>query len=66
MFWGIPITTKFHTGPGYFAFNLGGADQFAILSQMRLFSSKRLERFLAVMSDSMFTELLCGFKKILP
>jgi len=53
-FWGIPITTKARKSDLYFKFNLGGVNQFAILSQVRLFSTRRLQRLITIMPDIEF------------
>lgn|SRR3989344_6932188 len=44
MFWGIPITSKYKEGKFYFSFNIKNEIMVAILSQMRVLSSKRLIR----------------------
>jgi len=42
------------------------ADQFAILSQIRLFSTKRFQKLIVVMPDRQFMELTEAFKNLLP
>jgi mRNA interferase MazF len=66
IFWGIPITSQAHTGPFYFKFNLGGNDQFVILSQIRIFSMKRLQRKITILPERVFTEIITAFWEILP
>jgi hypothetical protein len=66
IFWGIPVTTKARSGDAYFKFNLGGVNQFAILSQIRLFSVKRLKRLITLMPDEEFSQLVMDFAKLLP
>lgn len=61
MFWGIPLTTKYHTGKFYYNFNLGGVDNTAMLSQMRPLSAKRLDRKITTMPRSMFKKLRTKF-----
>lgn len=57
MFWGIPITSKSHTGKSYFRFKHADKDNEAILSQMRILSPKRLGRKVGVMSEDDFARL---------
>ena len=65
-FWGIPITTqKCHNKP-HIKFNLGGVDQCALISHIRLFSVKRLERRITIMPDNLFEELTEVFISLLP
>jgi mRNA interferase MazF len=64
MFWGIPLTTKGHDGDFYYKFNLGGIDNVAVLSQISLFSTKRLDRKVAVLPKKMFVELCKKFIKL--
>lgn len=65
-FLGIPITTKIRESSDSFKFNLGGMDQFAILSQIRLFSVKRLKKIITVMPEKEFEELLLKFNNFMP
>jgi mRNA interferase MazF len=52
MFWGLPLTAKARPNkPFYFVFTLHEEQRTAILSQMRLLSSKRLIRRLGKISD---------------
>jgi mRNA-degrading endonuclease toxin of MazEF toxin-antitoxin module len=44
MFWGIPITSKEKYGEYYYSFSLHGKSMTALLSQLRVFSGKRLRR----------------------
>ena len=58
MFWGLPLTSKIKTDkPFYFTFSLHQRSQTALLSQMRVLSSKRLVRRLGKVSDSQFATL---------
>lgn len=57
MFWGIPLSSKYHTGSAYYKFNLGGVNNFANLSQMRPMSTKRLERKITVIPEKYFKEI---------
>jgi len=52
MFWGLPLTSQIKEDkPFYFAFSLQSRSQTAVLSQMRVLSSKRLIRRLGKISD---------------
>jgi mRNA interferase MazF len=42
MFWGVPASTVLKTGPYHYQFILNGKKYCAILSQLRILSSKRL------------------------
>lgn len=64
-FLGIPISTKNRRDDRYFKFNLGGVDQFAILSQVRLFSVKRLQNRLAILPIELFQQLFANFETFL-
>lgn len=58
MFWGLPLTSRVkESKPFHFTFSLYQKDQTAILSQMRVFSSKRLVRRLGKVSDTQFVAL---------
>jgi hypothetical protein len=65
-FWGIPITQQPHKDEYHFKFNIGGSDQYAILSQIRFLSAKRLRRMIAVASPLLFLELCRSFSSIVP
>jgi mRNA interferase MazF len=64
MFWGIPLTTKTRSGDFYFTFNLGGVDNTAVLSQLRLFSTKRLDRKITVMPKDLFELLQIKLRRL--
>lgn len=58
MFWGLPLTSKVKVEKlFYFPITFHDQTQIAILSQMRLLSSKRLIRRLVKLSDSQFKVL---------
>lgn len=57
MFWGIPLTTAYKHGPPFFDLSHNGFASFAILSQMRLFDSKRLQRKVRKISALAFKNL---------
>lgn len=57
MFWGIPITSKYKEGKFYFPFNIKKEIMVAILSQLRVLSSKRLIRRLSKMPENKFYKL---------
>lgn len=65
-FLGIPITTKIHHDPYYIKFNLGASDQWVIISQIRLLSVRRLQRFVGVMTNDYFQTIVLSIRKILP
>jgi len=55
--WAIPLTSKQKTGKYYFHFNFQGEDSIAILSQLRLISSKRLLRKIGMIQESDFENI---------
>lgn len=59
MFWGLPLTSQIKRDkPYYFTFSLHKKNnQTAVLSQMRVLSSKRLLRRLGKVSDAQFVTL---------
>ncbi len=66
MFWGLPLTS--HERPEklyYFQFSLHGEVNTALLSQIRVFSSKRLLRRLGRMSAGQFRKLNYAFNLLL-
>ncbi len=54
MYWGLPMTSKNKKGRFYFTFNLKNKKTTAILSQLRIFSSKRLIRRMAKINEKTF------------
>jgi len=58
MFWGLPLTSRVKQHkPFHFSFSLHQKSQTAILSQMRILSSKRLIRRLGKVSDAQLVAL---------
>ncbi|MEA3353897.1 MAG: type II toxin-antitoxin system PemK/MazF family toxin, partial [Campylobacterota bacterium] len=69
MFFGIPLSTKIKEGKFYYKFKFTKKDtvmtNIALLSQMRLFSTKRLLNKIGVMSIYDFKNMKIKFKKLL-
>lgn len=64
MFWGIPLTSREKTGPFYERINYQAGYSWAMLTQIRIWSSKRLFRKIGVIEEVDFLKiqgLLCGF-----
>jgi mRNA-degrading endonuclease toxin of MazEF toxin-antitoxin module len=57
MFWGIPFTSKDRVGSAFYPILWGGRKSVAVLSQMRLFSSKRLDRKVETIKEEDFIKL---------
>ena len=57
MFVGIPLTSKRKTGKGFFTFTVNNKSSTALLSQIRTFDTKRIERGLGYISLSDFNKL---------
>lgn len=69
MFFGIPLSSQIKEGKFYFQFEFMKGDHLstniALLSQMRLFSSKRLLNKIGVMDKNSFEEMKTKFKKLI-
>ncbi|MDQ3014624.1 MAG: type II toxin-antitoxin system PemK/MazF family toxin [bacterium] len=61
MFWGLPITSKIKNGKFYFIFKLHNQERSILLSQIRIWSSKRLIRRISKISDKQFHHLNNAF-----
>ena len=57
MFWGIPFTTATREGYSYFRVAHIGGPSWAILNQLRIFSSKRLLRRIDTITVDQFDEI---------
>jgi len=65
VFWGIPLTTKNKKGKFYFEFEFLEKKQNAILSQLRLFDAKRLDRKIGLMTECDFYKLEKAIQKLM-
>ena len=69
MFFGIPLSTKMKEGKFYYKFQFQKKDELveniALLSQMRLFSTKRLLNKIGVISKEDFESLKNEFKSLI-
>ena len=69
MFFGIPLSSQIKEGKFYYQFEFMKGDHLstniALLSQMRLFSSKRLLNKIGVMDKNNFEEMKTKFKKLI-
>ncbi len=64
MFWGVPLTSKERSGRFFHKITYDTGTSWVMLSQLRVFSSKRLIRKMGIVSDQEFQEIctsLCGF-----
>ena len=57
MFWAVPLSTQFKTGDWYFRFKYRDKNEIALLSQIRLISSKRLIRVMGLLEPDTFNEI---------
>ena len=65
-FWGIPLSTQVKIGKTYFNFSFhDGIKSFANMSQLKLFSSKRLLRKIGVIHDAEFSILKEKIKSLI-
>ena len=51
MFWALPLTSRDHHGPYYFAVRYEGGESTVMLSQIRTVSTKRLIRKIGMISE---------------
>ncbi|MFW0862376.1 MAG: type II toxin-antitoxin system PemK/MazF family toxin [Candidatus Komeilibacteria bacterium] len=65
LFWAIPTTTKIKDKHYYFKFSYNGSKQSTILSQLKLFSSKRLIRKIGLIEDNYFLDIKDRLKNYL-
>ena len=65
MFLGFPLTASKKSGPFYFSFDLLEKERAVVLSQIRVWSGKRLTHRLGKVSDKIFNNLDEAFVKFL-
>jgi len=65
MFLGVPLTSKNKSGKFYFEFELKDRKSTAILSQLRILSSKRLIRRMGKTSNDYFDKTEVAIKKLI-
>ena len=63
-FLGIPLTSVPHTGSWYVRFIFKNKPSFAALSQIRVFSTARLYRYIGMISPNDLETIKTGFKKL--
>ncbi len=63
--WAIPITSKNTTGKYYYQFDYKGEKFSAILSQLRVLSSKRLSRKVRTLSGKDFNRIRTAIKELI-
>ncbi len=63
-FLGVPLTSQFHEGLWYVAFEFKNKKQYAALAQIRTLSVYRLCRKMGVVPDSDLKMVRDGFKKL--
>jgi len=66
MFWGLPITSKPHTSPFYKELKGIHGPYWAVLSQLRILSSKRLLRKIERISETDFETVSRSVRDFLP
>ena len=64
MFWGIPTTSKVKGGMYHYTFRWRSKFYAAILSQIRVYDSRRLIRRIGLLSDMEFAEIKNQLKKL--
>jgi mRNA interferase MazF len=65
IFYGIPMTTKIKDNPYYFPVTIKGEKQCVLISQMRLYDSRRLTHLMGKMSQDTFNEVREAVKALL-
>lgn len=64
-FFGIPLTSKKHTGSWYVHFYFAAKDNYAVLCQARTFSVSRLHKRMGQINSSEYLEIKMGFLKLI-
>lgn len=57
IFWGVPLTTQIKSNPYYYRIHFKGREQCVMLSQLRLWESKRLRANMGKLSPSQFVKI---------
>ncbi|MFA6024701.1 MAG: type II toxin-antitoxin system PemK/MazF family toxin [Candidatus Gracilibacteria bacterium] len=65
MFWGIPLTSKVNSNPHLLLIHHSEGTSLANLTQLRVFSSKRIHRKLGFIDKKSFSEVLFRLKNYL-
>jgi len=65
IFWGVPLTTKIKNNPYYLQITFKGQPQCIILSQLRLWDSKRLANKMGQLSEQQFKTVRSALKLLL-
>lgn len=65
IFWGTPLTTQIKLNPYYYRITYKHKEQCVMLSQLRLWESKRLLEKMGKISDSVFEEVREALKSLL-
>lgn len=65
IFLGLPMTSALKEGPYYQKISHKSRDYSIVLSQIRLFDRKRLQRKIRVLSENEFKEIIQRFKNVL-
>lgn len=65
IFWGVPLTTKIKDRLHYHRIHFKEREQCAMLSQMRLWESKRLKNRMGQLPEDQFEEIKIALKALL-
>jgi len=65
IFLGLPLTSALKEGPYYQKVSYEGRDYCIVLSQIRLFDRKRLQRKIRILPKNEFEKIVNNFKEIL-
>jgi len=57
VFWGLPLTTKIKENPYYFRINFKGNDQSVMLTQLKVFDSRRLSDKMGYLTYDQFVRV---------
>jgi len=63
--WAVPLTTKIKDNPYYFQYEFNNEKFAALLSQLRIMSSKRLIRKIGMISENDFYKIKDAIKRLL-
>lgn len=65
LFWAVPLSTKSKNTPHYHAFSFKGRDQYAMLTQLRLYDSNRMIDRMGQLSRGQFNLIKQSLKEYL-
>ncbi len=65
MFWGVPMTSRPYNGPYHHKVTHEEGESWAMLSQLKIFSTKRLRRRVGMISETDFKDIRTKLSKLI-